>query len=202
MKDRYLAIILLLLFSPLVSAFDIVNPDAEQALIKDADLVNVGINSGVYIGLMNFENFNSSPMLAWYINYPFDEDLFVSAELGAALVNDSEYRNVGLPLLSEEEVVAGFYSVLLGYNVLPAEVYWRKGQALRADIYLLGGIGSITIDSEDYVALHAGVGLKIEPANGHSLRIEFRDRLINSDILGTDKLTNNTEIHLGIEWSF
>lgn len=202
MKERFLSIVLLVFVALNAHAFDIVTPEAEQVLINDADLANVGLSTGGYIGVINFENFNSSIMLAWFINYPFDEDLFVSAELGASLVNDTEYRNIGLPLLSEEEVVAGFYSVLLGYNVLPGEVYWQKGRAIRSDIYLLGGVGSINIDNNNYVTLQFGAGLKLELDNEHSIRIEFRDRLIDTDILGSNKLTNNTEIHFSSEWSF
>ena len=202
MKEQLLSFVILVSVALNAQAFDIVTPDAEQELIKDAGLTNVGMSTGGYIGVMNFENFNSSIMLAWFINYPFDENLFVSAELGASLVNDSEYRNIGLPLFSEEEVVAGFYSVLLGYNMLPGEVYWQRGRALRSDIYLLGGVGSINIDSNNYVTLHFGVGLKLELESEHSIRIEFRDRLIDSDILGSNKLTTNTEIHFSTEWSF
>ncbi|MDH5392664.1 MAG: outer membrane beta-barrel domain-containing protein [Gammaproteobacteria bacterium] len=202
MKHRLKCLLFVLLCATNAYAFDIVKPDAEQEIIKNADIRNLGMNTGVYMGVMNYENFNSSLLLAWYLNYPFDENLFVEAELGISRVSDTEYRNIGLPLLSEERVVAAFYTVLVGYNLLPGEVYLGHGKTLRSDVYLLAGVGTVDIDNNSYVALHFGGGIKIELNDDSGLRIEFRDRMIDSDILGSDKLTNNTEFHLGIDWKF
>lgn len=202
MKNKYLIYVLMFLCSFSAQAFDIVKPDAEQDLIKDSDIRNVGMNIGVYAGLISYENFNSSHILAIYYSYPFSEKVFVEAELGVSAINDTEYRNIGLPLLTEEQSDVEFYTVLIGYNLLPGEVYWSKDKTLISRFYLIGGIGSIVFDNKQSVSLQLGAGFKMELDIDKSIRFEARDRLFDTDILGTDKLTNNTEMHIGVDWNF
>ena len=195
-------IMVVLFYSVTVNAFDIVKPDTEQDLIKDSDIDNISMNFGVYTGLINYENFNSSYMLAMYFSYPFDEDVFVEAEFGISALNDTEYRNIGLPLLSEEEVDLQFYTILVGYNLLPGEVYWSREKTLISRFYLIAGVGSVSFDNNNYVSIQFGAGFKMELDKNKSIRFEARDRMYDTDILGTDKLTNNIEFHLGIDWNF
>jgi len=202
MKKKWLIAILISICSFTAQAFDIVTPDPEQELIKDSDIRNVGMNLGVYAGLISYENFNSSYLLALYYSYPFSEKVFVEAEYGVSSISDTEYRNIGLPLLTEEEVAMQFYTVLLGYNLLPGEVYWSQNKTLISRFYLIGGIGSVSFDDKQSVSLHLGAGFKMELDENKSIRFEARDRLFDTDILGTDKLTHNTELHLGIDWNF
>lgn len=202
MKNKYLVISFLSLFISNAYAFDIVKPDAEQDIIKDSDIRNVSMNIGIYAGLISYENFNSNYLAAIYVSYPFDEKIFVEAEFGVSGINDTEYRNIGLPLLTEEESDVQFYTVLIGYNLLPGEVYWSRTKTLISRFYLIGGIGSVSFDDKDTVSVHLGAGFKMELDDNKSVRFEARDRLFDSDILGTDKLSNNTEFHLGIDWNF
>lgn len=199
---RLLMIMVVLFYSVTANAFDIVKSDTEQDLIKDSDIDNISMNFGVYTGLINYENFNSSYMLAMYFSYPFDEDVFVEAEFGISALNDTEYRNIGLPLLSEEEVDLQFYTILVGYNLLPGEVYWSREKTLISRFYLIAGVGSVSFDNNNYVSVQFGAGFKMELDKNKSIRFEARDRMYDTDILGTDKLTNNIEFHLGIDWNF
>ena len=197
-----LIIMAMILLSMSAHAFDIVKPDTEQDIIKDSDIDNISMNIGVYTGLINYENFNSQYLFGLYFSYPFDEDVFVEAEFGISSINDTEYRNIGLPLLSEEETDVQFYSVLVGYNLLPGEVYWSREKTLISRFYLIAGVGTLSFDSNSYVSVQFGAGFKMELDKNKSIRFEARDRVFDTDILGTDKLSNNIEFHLGIDWNF
>ena len=191
-----------MMLSQQVSAFDIVKPDTEQDIVRDSDIDNVSMNFGVYAGIINYENFNASYITALYFSYPFDEDVFVEAEFGLSTINDTEYRNIGLPLFTEEESDVQFLTVLVGYNLLPGEVYWSREKTLISRFYLIAGVGTMSFDNNDYVSIQFGAGFKMELDKDKSIRFEARDRLMDTDVLGTDKLTNNTEFHLGIDWNF
>lgn len=184
------------------AAFDIVKPKAEQELIKDAELKDVSISAGVYAGVINFENFSSSYLLGLTVNIPLNEDVFIDVEYGSTTISDAEYRNIGLPLFEKEEINVDFYNVLIGYNLLPGEVYWSKDKTLLSSFYLLAGVGSVNINKDDFVSLSFGIGFRMDIGSGKNVRVEARDRLIDSDILGTDKISNNTEIHIAMSWSF
>jgi len=200
--NKYLTAFILLLLSFNTHAFDIVKPDTEQEIIKDSDIRNVSMSVGMYAGVISYENFNSNYLAALYISYPFNEKVFVEAEFGVSAINDSEYRNIGLPLFDSEESDVSFYTVLVGYNLLPGEVYWSQTKTLISSFYLVGGIGSITFDEQDTVTINLGAGFKMELDDNMSLRFEARDRVFDTDTLGTDKLSNNVEFHLGIDWNF
>jgi outer membrane beta-barrel protein len=192
----------MLAYSVTANAFDIVKADTEQELIKDSDIVNTSMSMGVYAGLINYENFNSSYLFGLYFTYPFDEHVFVEAEFGVSSLNDTEYRRIGLTLLSEEDVDVQFYTILVGYNLLPGEVYWSREKTMVSRFYLIAGVGSVSFDNNSYVSVQYGAGFKVELDKNKSIRFETRDRLYDSDILGTDKLSNNIEFHLGIDWNF
>lgn len=200
--NKLLMTLVIFLYSVTANAFDIVKADTEQDLIKDSDIKNTSMSVGVYTGLINYENFNSSYLVALTFSYPFDEHVFIDAEFGVSSINDTEYRNIGLPLLSEEETDVQFYTVLVGYNILPGEVYWSREKTLISSFYLIGGVGSISFDNNNYVSVQFGAGFKMGLDKNKSIRFEARDRLFDTDILGTDKLSNNIEFHLGIDWNF
>lgn len=202
MKRKILISFWLLFVSFKTLAFDIVKPDTEHDLVKDADIRNDSLSVGVYAGIISYENFNTSYLAALYVSYPFNEKVFVEAEFGASSINDTEYRNIGLPLFDKEESGVSFYSVLVGYNLLPGEVYWSKDKTLISSFYLIGGIGSVSFDDQDTVAVNLGAGFKMELDDNKSVRFEARDRIFDTDTLGSDKLSNNVEFHLGIDWNF
>jgi len=202
MKIKYLITFLLLQLSLNASAFDIVKPDTEQEVIKDSDIRNVSMSVGMYAGVISYENFDSNYLTALYLSYPFNEKVFVEAEFGVSAINDSEYRNIGLPLFDSEESDVTFYTVLVGYNLLPGEVYWSQEKTLISSFYLVGGIGSISFDQQDTLTINLGAGFKMQLDDNKSLRFEARDRVFDTDTLGTDKLSNNVEFHLGIDWNF
>lgn len=200
--NKLLLTLVIFMYSVTANAFDIVKADTEQDLIKDADLKNTSMSVGIYTGLINYENFNSNYLVGLTFSYPFDEHVFIDAEFGVSSINDTEYRNIGLPLLSEEETDVQFYTVLVGYNILPGEVYWSREKTLISNFYLIGGVGSISFDNNNYVSVQFGAGFKMGLDKNKSIRFEARDRLFDTDILGTDKLSNNIEFHLGIDWNF
>lgn len=197
-----LLVIIVFLYSMNANAFDIVKPDTEQDLIKDADIENTSMSLGIYTGLISYENFNTNYLVGLYFSYPFDEHVFVEAEFGMSGINDTEYRSIGLALFSEEETDVQFYTVLVGYNLLPGEVYWSRDKTMISIFYVIAGVGSVSFDNNDYVSVQFGAGFKMELDKNKSIRFEARDRLFDTDILGTDKLTNNVGIHLGIDWNF
>ena len=185
-----------------VQAFDIVKPDEERELIENADIHSLSMNVGLYLGLINYENFNSDYLLGFYVSYPFDEDIFVDVEFGISAISDAEFRNIGLPLFNKKKTDVSFYSVLIGYNLLPGEVYWSQQKTMISRLYLLAGVGNTNINSDNSITLHLGAGFKLELDDDHSLRLEARDRIIDTDILGTDQLTNNIEFHFAYAWNF
>lgn len=200
--NKLLMMVVIFAYSVAANAFDIVKADTEQELIKDSDIVNTNMSVGVYAGLINYENFNSSYLFGLYFTYPFDEHVFVEAEFGVSSLNDTEYRRIGLTLLSEEDVDVQFYTILVGYNMLPGEVYWSREKTMISRFYLIAGVGSVSFDNNSYVSVQYGAGFKVELDKNKSIRFEARDRLYDTDILGTDKLSNNIEFHLGIDWNF
>lgn len=200
--NKLLLTLVIFMYSVTANAFDIVKADTEQDLIKDADIKNTSMSVGIYTGLINYENFNSNYLVGLTFSYPFDEHVFIDAEFGVSGINDTEYRNIGLPLLSEEETDVQFYTVLVGYNILPGEVYWSREKTLISSFYLIGGVGSISFDNNNYVSVQFGAGFKMGLDKNKSIRFEARDRMFDTDILGTDKLSNNIEFHLGIDWNF
>ena len=66
---------------------------------------------------------------------------------------------------------------------------------MTSAFYLLGGIG-VPIRRRHEVHGEFGAGYRVVPTDWLAVHISVQDRVFNSDLLGTTKLTNNLEARI------
>ena len=95
------------------------------------------------------------------------EDFFFRADVGQSTAGKTSFETLGgdIELLTGDERRFTYYSLSLGYNFLPGEVYLGRNLAMNSGFYLLGGIGSVDFAGDDRLTINLGAGYRVLPTD-------------------------------------
>jgi len=157
------------------------------------------IELGAFYGALSIEDFGTNPVYGIRAAFHVTEDVFFEASFGRSKAGKTSYETLSgdVELLTDDERRFTYYSLSLGYNVLPGEVYIGRDLAMNSALYLLGGIGSTKFAGDQRFSVNFGAGYRVLPTDWLAIHIDVQDIVFQSDLLGKDKLTNNLMAHLG-----
>ncbi len=179
----------------------VIDPEVERREIKRPAIDTENFEIGAYYGSMSVEDFASNPVYGVKAAYHVTEDFFFEANYGKTKLGTTSFEllNPGVdPLNLGTGRPFTYYSLSVGYNFLPGEAFVGRKLALNSAFYVSGGLGSVRYAGEDKFALNFGAGYRILPTDWLTVYIDVQDRVYNSDIFGTTKLTNNLEARIGV----
>jgi outer membrane beta-barrel protein len=85
---------------------------------------------------------------------------------------------------------------------LPGEVFLGKNRAYNTAFYFVAGIGSTRFAGDDLFTVSGGFGYRILPTDWMAVHFDVRDHVYDTDLLGSKKIVNNLEAHLGLSIFF
>jgi outer membrane beta-barrel protein len=176
----------------------VVDPEVARRTIKVPKVRSRNIEVGVDYGVISIEDFGTNPSYGLMAAYHITEDFFFQGEWGRSTAGKTSFEtlNGGVQLLTESERRFTYYDLSLGYNFLPGEAYIGRGHAMTSAFYLLGGIGATEFAGDTKFTVNFGAGYRVVPTDWLAVHISMQDRVFNSDLLGTTKLTNNLEARI------
>src|SRR5450432_1519446 len=176
----------------------VVDPEVARRTIKVPKVRSRNIEVGVDYGVISIEDFGTNPSYGLVAAYHITEDFFFQGEWGRSTAGKTSFEtlNGGVQLLTESERRFTYYDLSLGYNFLPGEAYLGRGHAMTSAFYLLGGIGATEFAGDTKFTVNFGAGYRVVPTDWLAVHISVQDRVFNSDLLGTSKLTNNLEARI------
>jgi outer membrane beta-barrel protein len=176
----------------------VINPDIARRTVKVPKIRAENFEVGAYTGILSVQDLQSDLTYGVRAAYHLSEDFFLEGEYGRSTVSDKVRRDIGQPFFPKEVMDLENYGINLGCNLLPGEVFVGTRHAMTSTAYLIAGAGNTSFDNEDFLTYNAGFGIKVLPIDRLSLRLEGRDRIWESDLLGSRKLTHNFEATLGV----
>ena len=173
----------------------VIEPNVARRKIKTPKIDNENWEVGVGAGFLSVEDFGTNPTYAGQITYHVTEDFFFRADLGQSTAGKTSFEtlNGDVELLTGDERRFTYYSLSLGYNFLPGEVYLGRDTAMNSGFYVLGGIGSVKFGGDNRLTLNFGAGYYVLPTDWLAIHLGVQDRVFDSDLLGEKKVTNNIE---------
>jgi len=176
----------------------VIEPNVARRKIKTPKIDNENWEIGVGAGFLSIEDFGTNPTYAGQVTYHVTEDFFFRADLGQSTAGRTSFENLGgdIELLTGDERRFTYYSLSLGYNFLPGEVFLGRDTAMNSSFYVLVGIGSVDFAGDDRLTLNFGAGYRVLPTDWLAISLGVQDRVFDSDLLGESKLTNNIEMLL------
>lgn len=158
----------------------------------------------LFAGYLSIEDFGVNPLLAFKLNYHLNERLFVQLTLAQSKGSETSYEVItqGAPLLTDAERDLQYYSINIGYNLLPGEAFITEKTTFNTALYLIAGIGSTKFAGSDRFSYNYGGGYRFLLNDAFSISTEFRNNVFDVDALGLEKKTNNLEFIVGAGWFF
>jgi len=181
-----------------VSPPRVIEPNVARRKIKTPRIDNENWELGAGLGFLSIEDFGTSSTYAAQLSYHVTEDFFFRLDAGQSTAGETSFETLGgdIELLTGDERRFTYYSLSLGYNFLPGEVYLGRNLAMNSTFYVLGGIGSVDFAGDDRLTINLGAGYRVLPTDWLAISIGVQDRVFDSDLLGETKVTNNIEMLL------
>jgi outer membrane beta-barrel protein len=177
----------------------VIEPEVARRRITVPKIRSSNIELGATYGVLSIEDFGSHPVYGLVAAYHITEAFFFQGEAGRSRGGRTSFETLGgnVQLLTQSERHFTYYDLSLGYNFLPGEAFLGRGIALTSAFYLLGGIGSTDFAGDTKFTVNFGAGYRVVPTDWLAVHITVQDRVFQSSILGTTKLTNNLEARIG-----
>jgi len=177
----------------------VIEPTVERRKVRVNRIDSENIEVGGYYGALSIEDFGTNPVTGLRAAFHVTEDLFLEANFGRSKAGRTSFETLGgnVQLLTPSERRFTYYSLSLGYNLLPGEVYIGRNLAMNSALYLLGGIGSTKFAGDQRFTMNFGAGYRVLPTDWLAIHIDVQDHVFQSDLLGRDKLTNNIAAYIG-----
>jgi outer membrane beta-barrel protein len=176
----------------------VVDPEVSRRKITVPKIRSRNIEVGLDYGVLSIEDFGTHPSYGLTAAYHITEDFFFQAEVGRARAGNTSFETLsGISLLTDPERRFTYYDLSLGYNFLPGEAFIGRGHALTSAFYLIGGIGGTDFAGDTKFTVNFGAGYRVVPTDWLAVHITVQDRVFQTDLFGTSKLTNNIEARIG-----
>ena len=178
----------------------VIEPEVQRRKIKINRIDSEDVEVGGYYGIVSIEDFGTNPLVGVRAAYHVTENLFFEANVGRATAGKTSAETIGgqIVILNNNERRFTQYSLSLGYNLLPGEVYIGRNLAMNSALYVIGGIGATKFGGDQRFTVNFGAGYRVLPTDWLAIHIGVQDHVFQSDILGASKLTNNIAAHLGV----
>jgi len=159
------------------------------------------IELGIFLGNLTLEDFLSASIKGLLINYHFNELMFIESRFANAdvpLKNNSSFLSIFNP---DKEESLSYYSLGFGWNIFTGEAIVKK-KSIRNTIYVNTAVGSTSFLNRRLFTAHIGAGVTITPIENWNVKFEVQDLIIEQDVLGGKKTTNNFALQTGISVRF
>lgn len=158
----------------------------------------------VAIGYLSIEDFGVNSLTVLKLSYYVNEDIFVQVAAGQSEGGQTSFEQLsgGAPLLTDSERELSYYSLNIGYNVLQGESFLNERKSFNSAFYVSAGIGNTTFAGDDRFTVNYGGGYRLLVNDSVATYIDFRNNVLDVDVFGEKKVTNNLEFTFGASLFF
>jgi len=157
---------------------------------------------GVFTGILNIEDFNSELVTGINMTFNANEDFFIQFNYLEADASLSSFE------LSQGRLFAGndrkftHFDFLLGYNLFLGEHFMSDTNTRLSSMYLVAGVGDTEFGGEESFTYTLGLGYQVALQRNILVRIDFRDYIYKTNIIGENNSTHNTQLSAGVSFLF
>ncbi len=187
---------------PEANESEVIPPDMEREEYSVPQIDTENFEVGLHYGGLNIDDFNTSNAFGIFLDYHVTEDLFIEANYAQAEVLDTPFRRIGVPIFPQQKEDVKYYNLSAGINLLPGEIFLLDKYVLTSTFYVISGLGNTEFVGDDRFTFNLGFGMRLLLTDAISLRVEARDFMFDSDILGKDELKHNFEFRAGVSFFF
>ena len=180
-----------------------IEPPVERRDIRESDIDTEDFEVSGFIGVISIEDFGQDTLTGARLAYHISENVFVEATYGQATAGQTSFEVLsgGAPFLTDEERDYQFYDVSLAYNI-NGEVFLTDELVFNSDLYLSLGGGSTDFAGDERFTISIGGGYRLLLTDYMSVRLDVKDYIFSSELIGEEKDTHNLSYTLGVSFYF
>lgn len=168
-----------------------------------SSLKSESVEIGVFTGVINIDNFGSEWIAGLSGTFHASEDFFLQYNYLQTDVGLSSFEKSQGNYFSGSDRRFVHYDLLVGYNILQAEMYPRPGAANTSALYLIGGVGETRFGDEESFTFTYGIGYQVALWREVILRVDYRNHSYDSSLVrGSEKTKKNTQFSVGLSYLF
>jgi len=180
----------------------VIQPEVIRREVKQSDVDTENFEIGVFAGLLSIEDFGTNPVYGVSLDYHITEDLFVQGRVGFSEGGTTSSENIGGgPTIGGSRDYT-YYTVSLGYNLLPGEAFVTRDSAYNTSLYFVIGAGTTEFVDDNFFTVTWGAGYVVTLSDWFALHMDFRDHMFDINITGEDKTSHNFEATLDLTFYF
>ncbi|HET6472251.1 MAG TPA: outer membrane beta-barrel domain-containing protein [Pseudomonadales bacterium] len=197
-----------LLQAPDVHAADPKDLELEPLVVREPERRDVKVDEidtedfeiGAYSGVLDVDNFGSNAVYGVRGAYHITEDFFIEGVYGRSKLGETSFEKLSgnVQLLSNDDRNFSYYNLGFAYNILPGESFIGRKYAFRGGLYVLAGAGSSDFAGDQRFTISGGFGYRLAATDWLALRVDVRDYVFQSDLLGSNETYNNIELTGGL----
>lgn len=198
--------------APASSPASVPAPAPEQVIVPQVDRRDVklphfasnDISVSLFTGSYSTQNFGTSLVAGVRLGYHITEDVFAEASYARSKVSDSDFRQI-FPnggIFPTPKQTLSYINAVAGYNLLPGEVFFGRGNAKISQGYVVAGLGSTSFAGQKRQTLTAGFGSRVMFSSRFAAQVDVRDHIFSLDLLGKRSSTQNIELTAGLSVFF
>lgn len=181
----------------------VIEPDLDRREIREADIDSENIEIGLFAGQVSIEDFSSSAIVGVSLGYHITENIFAEASYAQADAGETSFEILsgGAPFLTDDEREYSYYDLSVGYNA-NGELFITDNTVFNTDLYFTIGGGNTDFGGESQFTVSVGAGYRVLLTDFFAIRLDVRDRIFNSELIGEEKNTHNIQYTLGATFFF
>ena len=150
---------------------------------------------GAYGGMLDVQDFGNNPVYGLRAAYHISEDFFVEGVYGRSELGETSFERLSgdVQILTDDDRDFSYYALSLGYNIFPGEAFIGRRWAFRGGLYLVAGAGSSDFAGDQRFTISGGVGYRLAMTDWLMFRLDARDYVFKSDLLGDNETLHNFE---------
>lgn len=155
-------------------------------------------------GVYSSDMMGASPLAGASYSFHISEDFALEASFNYAYLSSSFSgpleRFTGYDVFKKQH--AFIYLGSLVWHPFHGKFMFFRSAVPHFDIYFTAGVGITDSNTSQGLTYTAGAGIKIFTTQWLSLRVEIRDHIYVQQLLGSEALTNNLALTLGVGFWF
>lgn len=188
---------------PQKAALPRLEPNIQRTPFDPAEIDTEDFEVGIFAGMMSIEDFGVNPVMGIRLAYHASEDFFLDAQYGLTDTDPTSAETLStLQLLTDEQRELSYYTLSLGYNVLPSEAYLGRKFAFRSALYFLAGAGATEFAGDNHFTLSFGAGYRFLMNDWLAIHLGMQNNLFDLDLLGEEKTMQNLQFQLSLSSFF
>ncbi|MBX2858578.1 MAG: outer membrane beta-barrel domain-containing protein [Cellvibrionaceae bacterium] len=176
-------------------------PVSGSASSIDNEYFEIGFNTGI----LNLQDFSSEFTVGANVSFKATEDFFLQFNYLRTDVGLSSFEKdspVGRYFEGDDRTYS-HYDLLVGYNLLQGEFFFREGEANLSTLYLVAGVGDTEFGGEANFTYTLGAGYEVSFARRFVMRFDYRNFIYTSNlIVEEDGSTRNGLLSVGLGYLF